>query len=199
MHFVQQTLDPPTWPSAWKHSEFVSLSANDITVHYTGRLEALLGPGNPVLFGDAISVTANAQIPIEWFIEWESRHKLDSQDNNATPAVTLAEIYYFEVQPLALILGGSIAIGVSTRPGPVHVGSMPGWVANSYGFHSDGEVFSGAVPSEVGRGRAYGPTFGVNDVVGCGLRISTGEIFFTVNGYVTVYLCIYVSTYYLYI
>jgi hypothetical protein len=36
--------------------------------------------------------------------------------------------------------------------------------------------------SEVGIGAAYGPTYSTGDVVGCGLEIQTGCVFFTKNG-----------------
>jgi hypothetical protein len=71
-----------------------------------------------------------------------------------------------------------IAIGLSTEAFSL-VKLMPGWDASSYGYHSDdGAIFHG-------RGSpysSYGPRFGVGDVVGCGLRYDTSEIFFTLNG-----------------
>ena len=59
------------------------------------------------------------------------------------------------------------------------LGKQPGWDRNSYGYHGDdGAVFhSTAVGS-----KRFGPTFGVGDVVGCGLDYRDGTLFFTKNG-----------------
>lgn len=35
---------------------------------------------------------------------------------------------------------------------------------------------------DAGLGQAYGPTYGKNDVVGCGWDTATGNVFFTKNG-----------------
>ena len=55
---------------------------------------------------------------------------------------------------------------------------MPGWKYGSWAYHGDdGKKFS-----EVGIRAAYGPTYSTGDVVGCGLEIQTGSVFFTKNG-----------------
>ena len=71
-----------------------------------------------------------------------------------------------------------VSVGLATSSFPL-VGKQPGWDRRSYGYHGDdGAVFHG---SGVG-GKNYGPTFGVGDVVGCGLDYRDGSVFFTKNG-----------------
>ena len=55
---------------------------------------------------------------------------------------------------------------------------MPGWDAESWGYHGDdGGRFHGD-----GAATERGPPFGRGDVVGCGVDRSRGELFFTRNG-----------------
>eukprot|EP00602_Paraphysomonas_sp_CaronLab_P005582 CAMPEP_0185027352 /NCGR_PEP_ID=MMETSP1103-20130426/12312_1 /TAXON_ID=36769 /ORGANISM="Paraphysomonas bandaiensis, Strain Caron Lab Isolate" /LENGTH=152 /DNA_ID=CAMNT_0027561309 /DNA_START=439 /DNA_END=897 /DNA_ORIENTATION=- len=95
-------------------------------------------------------------------------------------------VMYFEVSISALDIVTEkpqgikecIAVGLATmRDTGMRI--MPGWDENSYGYHSDdGAIFHGN-----GYGLAtYGPEFGTGDVVGCGIRYDTQEIFFTLNG-----------------
>jgi len=73
-----------------------------------------------------------------------------------------------------------VAVGLSQESFPLE-GSMPGWDACSYGYHSDdGGVFHASGHSVDTR-----EPFGVGDVVGCGMDFSKpdgADIFFTKNG-----------------
>jgi SPRY domain len=54
---------------------------------------------------------------------------------------------------------------------------MPGWRRGSWGYHGDdGKIFA------EGTGGNYGPLYGTGDVVGCGIDLQSGIIFFTKNG-----------------
>lgn len=55
---------------------------------------------------------------------------------------------------------------------------MIGWEVSSYGYHGDdGNIFCAS-----GVGKAYGPTYTLNDTVGCGVNTEDGSVFFTKNG-----------------
>lgn len=80
-----------------------------------------------------------------------------------------------------------IAVGLSTvefKPYAGHVGRLPGWDSNSYGYHSDdGGFFHNRGVMQCTLGRGYGP----GDTVGCGIDYTPGDhegprIFFTING-----------------
>jgi len=50
---------------------------------------------------------------------------------------------------------------------------MPGWSRRSWAYHGDdGKIFA------VGTGSSYGPTYSTGDVVGCGIDLQSGTIFF---------------------
>ncbi|KAJ5312959.1 hypothetical protein PENANT_c018G01476 [Penicillium antarcticum] len=87
-------------------------------------------------------------------------------------------IYYFEVKIESKPKEGMIGIGFSSPK--ANVERLPGWEQESWAYHGDdGKSFFG---ENQGTGRAYGPTFGVGDTVGCGVNFSTGAAFFTKNG-----------------
>ncbi|RIA93401.1 concanavalin A-like lectin/glucanase domain-containing protein [Glomus cerebriforme] len=93
--------------------------------------------------------------------------------------IELDIVHYFEITLLSKISKDStIAIGTSTKPYPYF--RLPGWNKNSVGYHSDdGRKFWN---DEFG-GRNYGPEWGkLGDVIGCGYKPKTGEVFFTKNG-----------------
>lgn len=85
-------------------------------------------------------------------------------------------LYYFEVTILSRGKDGPLGIGF-TAPG-VNLQRLPGWEANSWAYHGDdGQTFASTAS-----GRAYGPRYSSQDVVGCGINFRKGEAFFTKNG-----------------
>jgi Ran-binding protein 9/10 len=55
---------------------------------------------------------------------------------------------------------------------------MPGWISGSWGYHGD----DGKKYCQNWQGTDYGPTYGAEDVVGCGVNFTTNSAFFTKNG-----------------
>ncbi len=62
-----------------------------------------------------------------------------------------------------------VALGLST--GTFSTNRHPGWEPNSYGYHGEsGHKFANASSSSGSSGgESYGPTFGMGDVIGCGM------------------------------
>ncbi|POM65411.1 Hypothetical protein PHPALM_18879 [Phytophthora palmivora] len=72
------------------------------------------------------------------------------------------------------------SIGLVTSRFPL-VDRQPGWDFRSYGYHGDdGQMFHS------NRGRQFGPAFGTNDTIGCGVRRNVRDgrsfVIFTNNG-----------------
>nr|POE59283.1 ran-binding protein 9 [Quercus suber] len=85
-------------------------------------------------------------------------------------------LYYYEVTVLTRGKEGGLAVGFSTRSAQLN--RLPGWEAESWAYHSDdGSSFTGA-----STGKTYGPEYGSQDVIGCGVNFKTGNAFFTKNG-----------------
>ncbi|GAM23411.1 hypothetical protein SAMD00019534_065860 [Acytostelium subglobosum LB1] len=92
------------------------------------------------------------------------------------PIPSACGIFYFETKVISKGKDGYIGIGVC--PQNMLLSRLPGWEKNSYGYHGDdGNLFKGA-----GAGKAYGPTYTTNDIVGCCVNFINNTIFFTKNG-----------------
>lgn len=85
-------------------------------------------------------------------------------------------LYYFEVTVLSRGKDGLIGIGFSGRK--VQLNRLPGWEADSWAYHGD-DGYSFACSAS---GKAYGPRYSSQDVIGCGVNFRTGNAFFTKNG-----------------
>ncbi|CAK3752191.1 hypothetical protein DOTSEDRAFT_70504 [Lecanosticta acicola] len=85
-------------------------------------------------------------------------------------------IFYFEVTILSRGKDGLIGIGFSSRK--ANLNRLPGWETESWAYHGD----DGFVFACTASGKAYGPRFAAQDVIGCGVNFRTGNAFFTKNG-----------------
>lgn len=85
-------------------------------------------------------------------------------------------LYYFEVTILSRGKDGLIGIGFSAKK--ANLNRLPGWETESWAYHGD-DGFSFACTAS---GRAYGPRFSSQDVIGCGVNFRSGTAFFTKNG-----------------
>lgn len=95
-------------------------------------------------------------------------------------------VAYFEVTVLPArtvrytpsAVGDCVAVGLATKRFLL-CNRLPGWDAESFGYHGDdGAIFHG-------QGKhlsSYGPRYGLQDTIGCGLNYADRSIFFTLNG-----------------
>ena len=92
------------------------------------------------------------------------------------PPTSSTPLLYFEVTVLCLGEKSCLGIGLCQPGYPAHM--LPGWRQGSWGFHAD----NGAVYRADQPGKEYAEKWAVGDVVGCGLRLTQRELFFTLNG-----------------
>ena len=87
-------------------------------------------------------------------------------------------LYYFEIK-ISNEGGfsiGHIGIGLSSENSTID--AMPGWEKHTIGYHGD----DGWLYNENSKGKRFGPTFGLTDVIGCGVDFMEKTVFFTKNG-----------------
>lgn len=85
-------------------------------------------------------------------------------------------IFYFEVTILSRSKDCQLGVGFSSKK--ANLNRLPGWEAESWAYHGD----DGFVFACTASGKAYGPKFGGQDVLGCGIHFARNEAFFTRNG-----------------
>lgn len=85
-------------------------------------------------------------------------------------------IFYYEVTILSRGKDGMIGIGFSSQKASLN--RLPGWEPESWAYHGD----DGFVFTSSSSGKAYGPHFSSQDVIGCGVNFRTKSAFFTKNG-----------------
>ncbi|GAA99813.1 uncharacterized protein L969DRAFT_100801 [Mixia osmundae IAM 14324] len=85
-------------------------------------------------------------------------------------------VFFWEAQIVSKGLSGYIGVGFSTLT--VSLSRLPGWEADSYGYHGDdGNAFCSH-----GSGKKFGPQFTTGDVIGCGIDWALDTAFYTKNG-----------------
>ncbi|KAI6161984.1 hypothetical protein EDD17DRAFT_611081 [Pisolithus thermaeus] len=92
------------------------------------------------------------------------------------PAPSACGIYYFEVELTGKASKSRVSIGFIGRE--VKLSRLPGWEKNSWGYHGD----SGTICSGERNGTTFGTTFGVGDIIGCGIDFCQNRVFYTKNG-----------------
>ncbi|KAG2765990.1 hypothetical protein PC129_g8181 [Phytophthora cactorum] len=144
-------------------------------------------------FGNDRSVRANVPFPTSLYIAVFKRRVQDFANKKQSFVYQIGATTsgYFEISisnPISrpsphTVRNGRVemtAIGLVPSSFPL-VGKQPGWIIPSFGYHGDNGKLYSALPLE-----PFGPQFGVNDTVGCGIRHSSKDngrrVFFTHNG-----------------
>ncbi|KAI9908175.1 hypothetical protein PsorP6_004426 [Peronosclerospora sorghi] len=144
--------------------------------------------------GDDRSVRANVPFPPDCHVAVFKRRNMHKEAKSLYQ-IGLVTSGYFEIQivhrerPRQEEREGEthqeedeiISLGLIPANFPL-VGRQPGWNQKSFGYHGD----DGRFYHQTTRGRLFGPRFGVNDTVGCGVRRKLGasqlHVFFSING-----------------
>ncbi|KAF8557365.1 SPRY-domain-containing protein [Imleria badia] len=94
----------------------------------------------------------------------------------AVPVPPACGIFYYEVEITSKASKSRTSVGFIGRD--VKISRLPGWEKNSWGYHGE----SGTICSGDKNGTPFGTTFGVGDVIGCGIDFTQNKIFYTKNG-----------------
>ncbi|KAF5375207.1 hypothetical protein D9758_000004 [Tetrapyrgos nigripes] len=154
-------------------------------------------PPREMSIGQAVSPDQPLQLPTRWDAEACHNHlsisdngreltfqgtNSNGSDSNAAAARTIQPIppacgiYYYEVKIQSKGQKAYISIGFA---GPdVRTSRLPGWEPNSWGYHGD----DGCSFATEKKGTAFGPTYGTDDIIGCGIDFTTHRAFYTKNG-----------------
>ncbi|ETI54002.1 hypothetical protein F441_03122 [Phytophthora nicotianae CJ01A1] len=138
------------------------------------------------ILGDDRCVRSNVAFPTSFHVAVFKRQ--NQQTKKFEYHVGVVSSGYFEIsitkriKPSARRVHGEdvTSIGLVTSRFPL-VDRQPGWDFRSYGYHGDdGQMFHS------NRGRQFGPAFGINDTIGCGVRRNMRDgrsfVMFTNNG-----------------
>ena len=97
---------------------------------------------------------------------------------------TFSDCVYFEIKILSIADSGNLYIGLTSASQNLHNSLESGeGVGGTYWYSNDGSIFiNGSTP--------FGPSFGLNDVIGCGIDKKSSEsddgsnfrLFYTFNG-----------------
>eukprot|EP00967_Tisochrysis_lutea_P149610 scaffold287950_cov33-Tisochrysis_lutea.AAC.2 len=92
------------------------------------------------------------------------------------PCPTQCAVYYFEVAVVDAGERNALTVGLCQSSFPMT--RQPGWEPHSYGYHAS----DGCKYNDSERGEPYGPGWGKDDVIGCGIENGMRSIFWTKNG-----------------
>ncbi|KIK99935.1 hypothetical protein PAXRUDRAFT_130960 [Paxillus rubicundulus Ve08.2h10] len=94
----------------------------------------------------------------------------------AVPVPPACGIFYYEVEITSKASKNRVSVGFIGQD--VKMSRLPGWEKNSWGYHGD----NGTICSGDKNGTSFGSTFGVGDIIGCGVDFTQNKVFYTKNG-----------------